>query len=258
MHSYRAPLDEEGFQPFHLPPLHSDPRAHEVVYGYEVPLRPREPLHLWQRVKLWALSRTTYHTPNAVSPRYDVYDPHVVGTIIEVHSVGTHIVEFVLRNRCSRSPVRWVYLATRFVPGKSVILSARELREAWKDDARQVAMEEEEDVLVSSERRVMCSVEACAGEIDDQEPNGPMNDKDDSLRRPIEAKRRLPLTTGPEIGRGRVPLIRIILRKGRILVKRGAAKTLKRGRTACGLKAEAWLSPPHEHLAIFVTQHDLS
>lgn len=200
MHSYRAPPDEERVQPFHfyLPPLHSDPQAQfidiygrwtwharttstnelpsEVVHGYEVPLRPREPLHLSQRVKLWALSKTTYHTPNAVSPRYDVYDPHVVGTIVEVHSVGTHIVEFVLRNRCSRSPVRWVYLATRFVPGKPVILSARELREAWKDDARQVAMEE--GVLVSSERRVMCSVEACAGDIDDQEPNGPMNDKD--------------------------------------------------------------------------------
>lgn len=103
----------------HLP---EKPRNHSPqMHHYVIPIKPMKPLQVGKEVRVMALSRVAFHTPNVVSPRYEVYDPHVRGKVAAVVGAGKGSITFELENECDINPITKVRLMVRWDPNITAV-----------------------------------------------------------------------------------------------------------------------------------------
>ncbi|OJT03795.1 hypothetical protein TRAPUB_5617 [Trametes pubescens] len=104
-------------------PTHSEKR---VVY-YDIPIRPRVPLHVGQEVEVMTLKSCQslfpedegHHAP----PRYTAHSAGIVGTVIAMAAIDEANTEIVVRNESPWSEVTHAYLAIQHVQDVTVYLS---------------------------------------------------------------------------------------------------------------------------------------
>ncbi len=134
--------------------------AESKTHRYDIPITPPIPLQVGLRVRVLALSRVAYHAPSVVFPRYETYDPHVVGKIVSVAGRGEGAVTFELRNECDLNPVKRVRLTVRMLPGITASLSPDELHVNGADGPRGSPMESDVTITeLSCDRR--CGTDSC-------------------------------------------------------------------------------------------------
>lgn len=92
----------------------------DATHSYDIPIRPKEPLQVGRRVRILALSRRAYTAPEIVFPRYDTYDPHVVGTIVAAVGRGDVSITYEIANECPINPVKQITVTLRYTPGITV------------------------------------------------------------------------------------------------------------------------------------------
>ncbi len=131
------------------------------IHHYDIPIAPESPLQVGLHVRVLALSRVAYHAPSVVSPRYDAYDPHVVGKIVAVAGCGGGSVTFELENECDLNPVKRVRLTVRMIPGSTAIPTPVG-RHVERNDGR-CGPPLEQDVLIKQPEAVrMCGAASCS------------------------------------------------------------------------------------------------
>ncbi len=92
------------------------------MHHYEIPIQPTSPLRGGMRVRVMALSRVGYHAPAVVYPRYEAYDPHVIGTLGAKVEKAEDAVTFIMVNECARNPVVRIKLTIKWIEGVTTLL----------------------------------------------------------------------------------------------------------------------------------------
>ncbi|OJT04483.1 hypothetical protein TRAPUB_4753 [Trametes pubescens] len=103
-------------------PYHPD----TLVQHFDVPIVPRIPLHVGQRVKILALTpraHTPPHEGRYAPPCYTARDSGVIGEVIRVRSTNSAITEFVVHNENDASPVIFACVAIQHIQGQTVRMS---------------------------------------------------------------------------------------------------------------------------------------
>ena len=104
--------------------------AHEserppLVYHYDVPICPSEPLRVGTFVKLLLLSNAVYRPPfftDGTTKFYDAYDVHIHGSVINVHEATEHALTLTVRNSLPWSPVRYAHITLPYIPKLTVAI----------------------------------------------------------------------------------------------------------------------------------------
>ncbi len=139
----------------------AEPHLGCKAHAYDVPIRPNEPLEVGRRVRVLALSRVAYHAPDVVCPRYETYDPHVVGDIVAGARIGESTATFELANECLLNPVKTVLLTVHWIPGVTGILPPADEEPGRTGNSRAVPLER--DVVVAiPDRQALCGETNCA------------------------------------------------------------------------------------------------
>ncbi len=131
------------------------------MHEYAVIVCPESPLEIGRRVRVLALSKVAYHEPGVVYPRYEAYDPHVVGRVTAVVGKGKSTATFELVNECEINPVKTVHLVVEWIPGVTGMMSAQDECRARTTDARAVHMEKGVSVAVPK-AGALCSESRCS------------------------------------------------------------------------------------------------
>lgn len=104
-------------------PTHTSAHAGISVVFYDVINTPSTPLHIGQRVQLFALlpcnNRFPFDNENS-QPRYSAYDTGIKGTIVGIRSMDAAITEFVVRNESDRSSATYAHLSVEHIQGITV------------------------------------------------------------------------------------------------------------------------------------------
>ncbi len=115
-----------------------------LVKHFDVPVVPRIPLHIGQRVRVMALTPAANNpNPNAAdeySPmRYIARYAGVTGEVVRVRATSTAVTEFVVQNEDDASPVVFACIAIQHIQGQTVRLSLWE--RIWRVVVRPAAPE---------------------------------------------------------------------------------------------------------------------
>lgn len=132
------------------------------MHYYAVPICPTEPLEVGRKVRILALSRTAYHTPNVVNPRYETYDPHVRGRVTEIVEAGEEAITFGLDNQCDINPIKKIRLTIRWVQNITAIVPRETLR-MKNITLGHMAPLEVNATIAEPARRLECGAERCDG-----------------------------------------------------------------------------------------------
>lgn len=102
------------------PPLHT---AHGdatiVVHSYRLCTHPPLPITLGQPIRLYALTKTAFHSPSAVPAWHQAYDPHIIEPVVSIEpsTPYTVTVDVQIVNQCARQRVTAVNLEAPNAPG---------------------------------------------------------------------------------------------------------------------------------------------
>lgn len=121
---------ERGGAPTHTPThTHSSPNPSSklpAVVFYDVITTPAIPLHIGQRVQLFALipcnNRFPFDDEDSMT-RYTAYDTGIEGTVVGIRAMDAAITEFVVRNESNRSTATYAHLAVEHIQGATVQVS---------------------------------------------------------------------------------------------------------------------------------------
>ncbi|KAI0735642.1 hypothetical protein C8Q76DRAFT_611405, partial [Earliella scabrosa] len=108
-----------------------------VVHRYVAPVVPETALRVGMRVQILALSPAVYrtlHTPLWSKPVYDVYDPHVEGTVIGAKVDDDKVVTLAVQNERAISKVAFAVVTLPYMPGVTVFLEEVERTCTWLFD----------------------------------------------------------------------------------------------------------------------------
>ena len=133
------------------------------MHYYAVPIRPVTPLRVGQTVRVLALSRTAFHAPNTVFPRYETYDPHVRGLVAAVVGVGEEAITFELDNQCDINPIKKVRLTIRWIQNITAVGPSDPPGEGNIPHEHRAPMLEEDVTIAEADRRTGCGAEGCRG-----------------------------------------------------------------------------------------------
>lgn len=98
-------------------PYHPD----TLVKHFDVPIVPRIPLHIGQRVKILSLTACEGPTDEELAPtRYRVQDSGVEGAVVRIKSTSTAVTEFIVQNENDSSPVIFACVAIQHIQGQTV------------------------------------------------------------------------------------------------------------------------------------------
>ncbi|OJT08503.1 hypothetical protein TRAPUB_686 [Trametes pubescens] len=112
-------------------PYHPD----TFVQHFDVPIVPRVPLHVGQRVKILTLTlhaRAPTADDTYTPPRYTARDSGVVGEVTRVRSTSSAVTEFIVQNENDTSPIIFACLAIQHIQGQTVRMSL------WEKIVRQI------------------------------------------------------------------------------------------------------------------------
>lgn len=102
------------------PPLHlANGDATIVVHSYRLCTHPPLPITLGQPIRLYALTKTAFHSPSAVPAWHEAYDPHITGPVVSIEPSTPYTATVVIVNQCARQRVAAVNLE---VPNASGVL----------------------------------------------------------------------------------------------------------------------------------------
>lgn len=94
-----------------------------VVAYYDVPIPPRVPLHIGQRVNIHTLhDNSDLYPEDATTPQYFATEAGVEGEITGIRAMEENITEFVVRNEVALSDVVHAVLAVKHIEGVTVRL----------------------------------------------------------------------------------------------------------------------------------------
>ncbi|EIW58332.1 uncharacterized protein TRAVEDRAFT_20369 [Trametes versicolor FP-101664 SS1] len=112
-------------------PYHPD----TFVQHFDVPLVPRVPLHVGQRVKIVTLTLHARDLPangGYTPPCYSAQDSGVVGEVTRVRSTNSAVTEFIVQNENDTSPIIFACLAIQHIQGQTVRMGL------WESIIRQI------------------------------------------------------------------------------------------------------------------------
>lgn len=130
------------------------------MHRYEVPIKPTAPLQVGQRVRILALSRVAFHAPSVVYPRYETYDPHIVGVVVAVVEKGEHAVTFEVANQCEANPVRRVKLTIQWIPDVTARVRPEDEHVNWPQPVHRVPLEHGVAIAVPTPQWI-CGAPGC-------------------------------------------------------------------------------------------------
>ncbi|KAH9929544.1 uncharacterized protein BXZ73DRAFT_102074 [Epithele typhae] len=108
-----------------MPMLVQDAGQPPLIYHYDVPICPAEPLRIGSFVKLLLLSNAVYRPPffsTASGNAYDTYDVHIHGPVINVHEATDHALTLTIRNTLTWSPVQYARISLPHIPNLTVAI----------------------------------------------------------------------------------------------------------------------------------------
>lgn len=132
------------------------------MHYYAIPICPTEPLEIGRRVRILALSRTAFHKPNVVNPRYETYDPHVRGRVMEIVEAGEEAITFELDNQCDINPIKKVRLTIRWLQNITAVIP-HEIPRAKNITHGHMAPLEVNATVATPARWTECGAEGCNG-----------------------------------------------------------------------------------------------
>ncbi|KAI0713859.1 hypothetical protein C8Q76DRAFT_620411 [Earliella scabrosa] len=105
-----------------------------VAHRYIAPVRPEVAVQVGMRVQVIALSPAVYrtlHTPLRSKPLYDVYDPHIEGTVIGVKHDSADVVTVAIWNERPISKVAIAIVTLPYIPDITMTLKDVETTCPW-------------------------------------------------------------------------------------------------------------------------------
>ncbi len=120
---------------------HSVSRCRRVRHSYELRIKPDGPVAVGDTIRILAVSPLAYHAPPKPLHEYDTYNPHIVGTIVDLRRTERGMGRMIILNQCRGSMVGEVEVSFPFLPE---ILG----RTAGKRERMELATEGVETILV--------------------------------------------------------------------------------------------------------------
>ncbi|TFK81929.1 hypothetical protein K466DRAFT_631853 [Polyporus arcularius HHB13444] len=124
---------------------------------YTTTLRPTTQLGLGTRVRLVALAKGTTTTLGASLRQYNPYDPHVVGTAVNITQQRPGWVTITLRNECRGNNVGMVDLEMPYVPGETVRCCCLEGADECQESTEETPRDDDERWWMATR----CGAEKC-------------------------------------------------------------------------------------------------
>ena len=128
----------------HMPVFAPEAGGPPLVYHYDVPICPSQPLRIGSHVKLLLLSNALYRPPFCVPEGglcYDAYEVNIRGPVINVHEATDHVLTLTIRNTVSWSPVQYARISLPYIPKLTVSLDGPIVTRTSRQTSRAIELE---------------------------------------------------------------------------------------------------------------------